>query len=417
MAEKAHCSGKRFDNGFGAAYQNVSIVAGARTPLGKVCGTLGTVNCTELGTIAGRAALERAKIDPATIDQLVFANVHPSSTDAVFLPRHIALQCGLREETPASLVQRICGSGIETISAAADQICGDRARAVLVGGTDSTTLTPTVSFGGRLGYGFGSSPGFEDLFFSALTDTYVKIPLAITAENLAHQYKLSRQEVDEFACRSQTLACEAIESGAMAEEIVVVKAGAGIRLNARTKEFARDETPRPGTTLEALEKLKPVFKEGGVQTAGNSSALADGAAALVVASAEEIERQGLEALGRIVAIGVCGVDPKVMGIGPVPAICIALELAGLSVDDIERWEINEAFGAQIVAVERALVIDREKLNVQGGAIALGHPLAATGARLSLSVLHQLRRLGGGHGIASACIGGGQGIALVVEVVA
>ncbi|MFQ5571837.1 MAG: thiolase family protein [Rhodothermales bacterium] len=415
MAEGSSLSGRRYDNGFGTSYRGVSVVAGARTPFGRISGSLAGVNATQLGTVVGKAAIERAKIDPETIDQLVFANVHPSSVDAVFLPRHITLRCGLRRHTPAMLVQRICGSGIETIATAADQICTARARAVLVGGADSTSLTPTVSFGGRDGYRFGASPGFKDLFFEALTDSFAGIPLAITAENLAEEYALSREEVDVYAARSQHEAARATETGILQEEIVPVIAGNGIRLNGRKKEFIRDETLRSTTTLQGLAGLPPVFKKDGVQTAGNSSALADGAAALVVAGDEEIERQGLSSLGRVVSVGVCGVDPEVMGIGPVPAIHIALEMAGLTVADIDCWEINEAFGAQIVAVEKALDLDREKLNVNGGAIAFGHPLAATGGRLSLTLLHELRRSGLRYGVASACIGGGQGIAMVFEV--
>jgi len=415
MADRAELTGRRFESGFGTRYQGVSVVAGARTPFGRISGTLSRVSATQLGIIAGSAALERAKIDPESIDQVIFSNVHPTSVDAVFLPRHIALHCGLRQETPAMLVQRICGSGIETISAAADNICTDRSSAVLVGGADSTSLTPTVAFGGRDGHAFGASPGFRDLFLDALVDSYAGIPLAITAENLAEEYALTREEVDAYACRSQTQAANASETGLLQDEIVPVQAGNGIRLGKRQKSFDADETLRAGTTVEGLTKLPAVFKKDGVQTAGNSSALADGGAAAVVAADTEIDRQGLSVLGRVVSVGVCGVDPKVMGIGPVPAVEIALEMAGLSKDDIDRWEINEAFGAQIVAVERALGLDRDKLNVNGGAIAFGHPLAATGGRLSLTLLYELRRQGLRYGVASACIGGGQGVAMVFEV--
>jgi len=415
MADNAELTGRRFETGFGMQYQGVSLVAGARTPFGRISGTLSRITATQLGTLAGRASLERAKIDPETVDQVIFANVHPTSVDAVFLPRHVALHCGLREETPAMLVQRICGSGIETISAAADQICTERSRAVLVGGADSTSLTPTVAFGGRDGHAFGASPGFRDLFLDALVDSYPGIPLAITAENLAEQYDVTREEVDVYACRSQTQATHATASGFFQDEIVPIHAGNGIRLGRRQKSIEEDEVLRSNTTLEGLAGLKAVFKQDGVQTAGNSSALADGGTASVVASDKEIERQGLPTLGRVVSVGVCGVDPKVMGIGPVPAVEIALEMAGLKRDDIDRWEINEAFGAQIVAVEKALGLDREKLNVNGGAIAFGHPLAATGGRLCLTLLYELRRQGMRYGVASACIGGGQGIAMVLEV--
>ncbi|MBI4532325.1 MAG: thiolase family protein [Candidatus Melainabacteria bacterium] len=414
--EKVSARSQRFYNGYGTAYNGIVVVAGARTPLGRVNGALARLNCTQMMRIAGLAALERAGIDRQTIDQVVFANAHPSSVDALFLPRHVALGLGLRQETPALLVQRICGSGIQVTSTAADEIVAGRARALLIGGADSTTRTPTVAFGGRMGYDFGQSPGFKDLFFEALTDSYIGQPLGITGENLAHQYQLSRHEVDQFAYESHTRAYRAVESGVFAQEIVSVRADKQVRLNTREKEFCKDETPRPDTSLEALAKLRPSFKEDGVQTAGNSCALADGAACLVVASCEEVSHQKLTALGRVVSVGVCGVDPNVMGIGPVPASKIALEMAGLKVPDIGRWEINEAFGAQVLACQKALGIERDKLNVNGGAIAFGHPLAATGVRLVLTLLYELARAGERYGVASACIGGGQGIAMVLEVV-
>lgn len=414
MSKNSSLTATRFPNGFGTLYEGIFVVGGARTALGKICGSLAKVNCTQLGFITGKAALERAKIELSTVDQVVFANAHPSSTDALFLPRHIALRCGLREETPALLVQRICGSGMQVIGTAADEIATSRARSVLIGGADSTTLTPTVAFGGRMGHDFGSNPPFRDLFLDALVDTYIGTPLGITAENLAVEFGISREETDKFAYESQKRASDAIRNGVFKEEIVSVKAGDGIKINSREKEFCIDETPRAETTLEGLAKLKPSFKENGVQTAGNSCALADGAASLVLASEEEVTRQGLKPLGRVVSVGVCGCDPKSMGIGPVPAAKIALQMAGLSVDKIDRWEINEAFGAQILAVMKALEIERGKLNVNGGAIAFGHPLACTGTRISLAVLHELRRSNLRYGVASACIGGGQGIAVVFE---
>ncbi len=413
---KAAARSQRFDNGFGASYEGIFVVAGARTPLGRINGALGRVNCTSMGRIVGSAALERARIDRAVIDQLIFANAHPSSVDALFLPRHVALGCQLRPETPALLVQRICGSGVQVLATAADEIAAGRARAVLAGGADSTTLTPTVSFGGRMGYDFGQSPGFKDLYLEALTDSYIGSPLGITAENLAVQYKLTREQVDQFAYESHTSARRAVDAGIFADEIVSVVADKQVRLNIKEKEFSQDETPRATTSLEALSKLRPAFKEDGVQTAGNSCALADGAAALVIAGGEEISRQNLPVLGRIVSVGVCGVEASVMGIGPVPASEIALSMAGLKVEDIGRWEINEAFGAQVLACQKALGIEREKLNVNGGAIAFGHPLAATGSRLAITVLHELARSRQRYGIASACIGGGQGIAMVLEAV-
>lgn len=413
-SKSVEAKSKRFTNGYGTAYNGIFAVAGARTPLGRIAGSLGRINCTQLGSIVAKAALERSKIDPESIDQLIFANAHPSSVDALFLPRHIALACGLREETPALLVQRICGSGIQVLASAADEIAGGRARNALVGGADSTTLTPTVSFSGRLGYDFGQGPSFKDLYFEALVDSRIGTPLGVTAENLAQKHNLKRDEVDKFAYESHTWARKAVDAGTFNDEIVAVKSDKHTRLNCREKEFGKDETPRQETSMEALSQLRPVFKDDGVQTAGNSCALADGAAALVIASQAEVESQKLAALGRIVSVGVCGVDPKVMGIGPVPSALIALEMAGLKVDDISRWEINEAFAAQVLACQKELGIRRERLNVNGGAIAFGHPLAATGSRLALTVLHELKRSGEKYGCVSACIGGGQGIAMVLE---
>ncbi|MBZ0187650.1 MAG: thiolase family protein, partial [Candidatus Obscuribacterales bacterium] len=307
---------KRFANGFGTKYSGIWVVAGARSPFGRVNGSLGKVNCTQLAQVVGNEALERSSIDRKTIDQVVFANVHPSSVDALFLPRHVVLGLGLKEETPALLVQRICGSGIQVVSTAADEIVAGRARAALVGGADSTTLTPTVQFGGRMGYDFGRSPGFKDLYFEALTDSYIGKPLGNTAEKLAEDYKITRQQVDQFAYESHSRARQAVDSGLLDEEIVPFESGGnGLKLKIRGKKIERDETPRSDISLESMSKLPAVFKKDGVQTAGNSCALADGAAALVIAGDDEVKKQGLKPLGRLVSVGVCGVDPSVMGIG------------------------------------------------------------------------------------------------------
>lgn len=407
-------SSRRFSDGYGTAYNGIWLVGGARTPLGKIKGSLANLNAKQLAVIAGRSALERAKVDKETVDEVVFANAHPSSCDALFLPRHVALETGLRTGVQALLVQRICGSGIQVLSTAADEIVAGRARTVLAGGSDTTTRTPAVAFSARMGFEFGSGPVLEDLFFKALIDTHIGTPLGVTGENLAAKYKISRDEVDEFAYESHTRARKSVDENLLADEIVAVKSDREFRLNG-AREFALDETPRRETTMEGLSALKPVFKENGVQTAGNSCALADGAGAFVVAGDDEVKRQNLSPVGRIVSIGVSGVEPAEMGIGPAPASRIALELAGLSADDIDRWEINEAFGAQVLACQKELSIDRERLNVNGGAIAFGHPLAATGVRLTLAVLRQLRECRGRYGVASACIGGGQGIAMIVEV--
>jgi acetyl-CoA C-acetyltransferase len=405
---------KRFPNGYGTAYDGIWLVNGARTPLGKIKGALSNLNAKQLGVLAAKAALERSAVDLDTVDEVVFANAHPSSCDALFLPRHLALEVGLSTETPALLVQRICGSGVQVLASAADQIVSGRARVVLAGGADTTSRTPTVSFSTRMGFAFGSGPVFEDLFFKALIDSHIGSPLGVTGENLATKHNISRDEVDEFAYESHTRARKAVDEDLLKDEIVPVKSHKGVRLSG-VSELVKDETPRKETCREALANLKPVFREDGVQTAGNSCALADGAGAFVVAGDDEVNRQRLSPIGRIVSVGVCGVEPAEMGIGPAPASEIALEMAHLSRGDIDLWEINEAFAAQVLACQKVLQIDRERLNVRGGAIAFGHPLAATGVRLTLTILRELKRSKGRYGVASACIGGGQGIAIVVEV--
>jgi acetyl-CoA C-acetyltransferase len=406
--------------GVGATYDGVVILGGKRTPFGAFCQALGRVNPIDLGIIAARAALAETGVPPEAIDQIVFANVAQSGTDAYYLPRHIGLYCGIPAERPALLVQRICGSGLEAIIHAAEQICLGKADIVLAGGAESMTLNPVAAYGLRLGHELGK-PGFVDTLWATLFDPAAGCTMGDTAENLAVKYGISREEIDVFAISSQEKYQRAKEAGFFAGEIAAVKAGAleapgvakrEVRLQPKVEEVSEDGNPRV-TTLEKLAKLPPVFRKDGVQTAGNSSGIVDGAAAVIVASEDAARKLGAAPLGRLLASASAGVAPEVMGIGPVPAVRLMLERSGMQLDGVDCIEVNEAFGAQCLAVAKELGVDLAKLNVNGGAIAIGHPLAATGTRLSLTLLRQLAASGGKCGIASACIGGGQGTALLL----
>jgi len=407
-------------DGIGATYDDIVILGGKRTPFGGFCKTLGRVNPTDLGILAGRAAIESAGIKPGDIDQIAFANVAQSAADAYYLPRHIGLYCGVPQERPAILVQRICGSGFEAIIHAAEQISLGKAQVVLAGGAENMTLNPLSSFGARLGHGLGNT-GFVDTLWESLLDPATGCTMGQTAENLAKQYGLKREEVDEFALASQERCFAANERGFFAGEISPVSGCVleteglkprKVQLPREVEQLSQDEHPRR-TSLDRLAKLPPVFAKDGVQTAGNSSGIVDGACAVVVASSAAAARLGVKPIGRILASASAGVPPEIMGIGPAPAIRKLYEISGTTQDMIDCYEINEAFGAQCLAVLRELELDHGKLNVNGGAIAIGHPLAATGTRLTLTLLMQLRDAQQSLGIASACIGGGQGTALLV----
>jgi acetyl-CoA acetyltransferase family protein len=393
----------------------IVFLSAVRTPFGTYGGSLRDVPVVDFTVHAARAAIERARIDAADIDATTFGNVLYTAADSIYFSRHVALKAGCRIDAPALTVNRLCGSGFQAIvNGAHDILLGD-AKVCLVGGADSMSQAPHVSRGLRWGVPLGKSPPLDDSLWEALRDTYVDLAMGETAENLAERYELSRGCVDEFALRSQQLAAEAWSSGAFRDEVV----GIPVR-NPKTRQtemFERDEHLRPSTTLEALGKLKPVFRETGVVTAGNASGIGDGAAALVISSSEFAKDRGLQPLGRLVSWGIAGVDPAVMGIGPVPAARIALKRSGLGLDDMDLIEVNEAFAPQACAVERELRIPREKLNTAGGAIALSHPLAASGARITAHLLHTLKAQGKRFGLGSACIGGGQGIALIVEATA
>jgi len=390
---------------------DIVLLEGVRTGFGAFGGSLKDLSATDLGVIAAKCALERAKVDPAWIDHTVFGNVVQTSADAIYLARHVGLKAGVPKEKPALVLNRLCGSGQEAIVTGARMILGGEADFVLAGGTESMSQAPHVVRGARWGIGFGATTQFEDMLWLALIDSYTGLPMAITAENLAEQYHITREEQDRFALLGQQRAKAAWDKGRMQEEVIPVPIK---DRKGNVTNFAKDESMRPESTPEGLAKLPARFKKDGTVTAGNASGIVDGAAAVVVTTMANAKERGLKPLGRLVSWGTAGVDPNVMGIGPAPAIRIALKKAGLTLADVDLVEVNEAFAAQVLAVVKELEIDMERFNVNGGAIAIGHPLGATGARLTLTLLYELRRRGKRYGVASMCIGGGQGIAAVVE---
>lgn len=395
--------------------QDIFFLSAVRTPFGTYGGSLRDVPVVDFTSHVARAAIERAGIDATDVDATTFGNVLYTAADSIYFSRHVSLKAGCRTESPALTVNRLCGSGFQAVVNGAEDILLGDARVCLVGGADSMSQAPHVARGIRWGVPLGKSAPLEDSLWEALRDTYVGLAMGETAENLAERYELSRKCVDEFALRSQLLAAEAWASGAFADEVVAIEVKNP--KTRKTETFARDEHMRPDTSLEGLARLKPVFRNTGVVTAGNASGIGDGAGAMIVAGEKFVSERGLKPLGRLVSWGIAGVDPAVMGIGPVPAAKIALSRAGLTLDDMDLIEVNEAFAPQACAVERELRIPREKLNTAGGAIALSHPLAASGARITAHLLHTLRAQGKRYGLGSACIGGGQGIALVVETTA
>ena len=395
-----------------AASGSVVFLSAVRTPFGTFGGKLNDFSPVDLAVHASKAAIERAGITATDVDQTIFGNVLYTTRDSIYFARHVSLKSGCRQETSALTLNRLCGSGFQAVVSGAQEILLGDAQLCLVGGAESMSQAPHVTRGLRWGTPLGKTPIMEDVLWEGLTDSYVGLGMAETAENLAERYKLDRGCVDEFALRSQQLSKAAWDEGVFDDEVVAVpipnpKTG-------KVDELAKDEHMRPDTSAEKLAALKPAFRKGGVVTAGNASGIGDGAAALVIASQEFARDRGLKPLGRLVSWGVAGVDPAVMGIGPVPASRAALAKAGLSIDDMDLIEVNEAFAAQTCAVERELSLPREKLNVHGGAIALSHPLAASGARITAHLLHGLRAQGKRYGLGTACIGGGQGIAVVIE---
>lgn len=388
---------------------DVFILGGKRTPMGEYVGGLKDVSAIDLGATAARAALETTGIAPEEIDHTVIGNALQTSGDAIYGARHVALKAGVPFERPALTVNRLCGSGIQSIISGAQMIQLGEARTTLVGGMESMSQAPHVIRGARSGFNLGEGK-LEDSLMVALLDTYCNTPMAGTAENLARKFEISREKQDEYALRSQKEAKRASDAGYLKEEIVPVE----VKTRKGTTLFSEDDHMRPETTLEGLAKLRPAFAKDGFVTAGNASGIVDGAAALVIAGEDYVKSRDLKPLGRIVSWAYAGVEPAIMGIGPVPATRMALEKAGLKLADMDLVEVNEAFAAQYLAVEQELGLDRSRTNVNGGAIALGHPLAATGTRLVLTLLNELQRRKARYGLATACIGGGQGIAIIVE---
>lgn len=392
--------------------QDIVFLSGVRTGFGSFGGALKDLSATDLGAVAAAAAIEKAGIAAADVDHVVVGNAMQTSADGAYISRHVGLKAGCRIETPALTVNRLCGSGFEAIVQGAQQILLGESRVVLAAGSESMSQAPHLLRGLRWGVKLGQSPPLEDLLWQGLTDALCGCPMGITAENLAVKYGISRAEVDAFALRSQRAAKAAWDAGWFADELCPVPIPN--RKTKQTEPWAADEHMRPETTPEGLAKLTPVFKKDGVVSAGNASGIADGAAACIVASRAFADERGLKPLGRLVSWGVAGVPPEIMGLGPAPAARQALERAGMTLDQMERVEVNEAFAAQYLAVEKELGLDRDKTNAEGGATAIGHPLGASGTRITVHLLHTLRRIGKRYGLGSACIGGGQGIAVIVE---
>src|SRR3954471_8058845 len=391
---------------------DIAIVDGVRTPMGRYCGKLKDFTAMELGAVAAKDVIERTGIDPKEFDHVVFGNAQQTSGDALYGARHVGLRAGLPIEVPALTVNRLCGSGMQSIVTAAQMIQLGESQIALAGGMESMSQAPHVIRGMRWGVGLGEGK-LEDSLMVALFDSYCGLAMANTAELYADQQGITREMQDEFALRSQKCADDAYKAGRIQEELVPVPLRN--RKGEPTGEmFTQDDHRRPETTIQNLEKLKPAFGKNGTVTAGNASGIVDGGAAVVMMKMDDAQKRGIKPLGRIVSWGIAGVDPKIMGSGPVPASRMALKKAGLSLDDIDLIEVNEAFAAQYLSVEKELGLDREKVNVNGGAIALGHPLGATGTRLVITVLYELRRRKKKYGLTTACIGGGQGIAMVVE---
>ncbi|MFA8438870.1 acetyl-CoA C-acetyltransferase [Pueribacillus sp. YX66] len=385
----------------------VYIVAGARTAFGSFGQAFKNVSATELGKTTAVEAMKRAKVEPSQIENVVYGNVIHSSTNAAYVPRHIALGAGISIETPAMAVNRLCGSGLQAVVSAAQSIKLGEANIALAGGTENMSQAPHADFKSRFGGVKLGALQLEDMLQSSLTDEFIGCGMGVTAENLAEKYKITRKDQDEYAALSHERA-EAARNK-FSEEIVPVE----ISSRKGTVIVDKDEHVKPNTTVETLAKLRPAFVKEGTVTAGNASGINDGAASLILANSKAIDHKQ-QRLAKIVSWGIAGVEPSIMGIGPVPASQMALKRANLTIDDIDLVEINEAFASQYIAVEKELRLDRNKTNVNGGAIALGHPIGASGARVLLTLAYELQRQGKRYGLASLCIGGGQGIAMIIE---
>ncbi|KAL7828537.1 hypothetical protein SRHO_G00321710 [Serrasalmus rhombeus] len=388
--------------------RGVFIVSAKRTPFGTYGGVLKDHSATDLAEHAAKAALAAGNVAPELVNSVIVGNVMQSSADAAYIARHVGLRCSVPVSVPALTVNRLCGSGFQSIINGAQEVCLKESEIVLCGGTESMSQAPYAVRNIRFGTKFGVDLKLEDTLWAGLTDLHIKTPMGVTAENLAEKYQITREDCDKYAYQTQQRWKAAHEAGYYNAEI------APIEVKAKKGKVAMtfDEHPRPQTTLEQMAKLPPVFKKGGTVTAANASGVSDGAAAVVIASEEAVREHKLAPLARLVAYHISGCDPSIMGIGPVPAITEALKKAGLTLKDMDLVEVNEAFAPQYLAVAKALGLDPEKTNVNGGAIALGHPLGASGSRITAHLVHELRRRGGKYAVGSACIGGGQGIAVL-----
>lgn len=388
--------------------EDIVILSGARTAFGAYGGGLASKTATELAAAATKGAMERGKVDPEKVDYVIVGNVLQTSKDAIYMSRHIALKCGMKMDTSGLIINQLCGSGVQAVVQAATLIQTGQAETVIAAGAEALSMTPYISWGVRWGARMGHMELWDGI---DIRDTICDKSMGETAEELQSRYQIARQEQDEFALRSQSLAKAAQDAGRLAEEIVGMDV---LDRKGKATIIDKDEHLRPGTTLEALAKLSPAFKKGGTVTPGNACGIVDGGAALVITSAKNAEKSGQAPLSRVVSWGVAGVEPAIMGIGPVAAVPKALEKAGLKLEQIDLIEVNEAFAVQYLACEKELKFDREKVNVNGGAIAIGHPFGATGGRLLLSISLELQRRKARYGLVSLCIGGGMGIAMVVE---
>jgi acetyl-CoA acyltransferase 2 len=392
--------------------EEIWFLSGKRTPFGTFGGALKDLSATDLAVESAKAAIAQAKISAEEIQHVIYGNVIQTAADAIYLPRHVGLKSGVPMGVGALGVNRLCGSGFQAFINAGEMMLTEQASVVLAGGTESMSQAPHVVRGARWGLQLGKGGQLEDMLWSSLTDSYTGAPMAITAENLAEQYKISQDEVDAYSVLSQQRFAAAQEGGRLKAELTTVE----IPSKKGPISFAKDEHNRPETDLEKLKKLPKVFKKDGVVHAGAASGICDGAGSAVMATRSWAEKKGVQPIGKLLNWASAGCDPRIMGIGPAPAIRKLLERADVKLSEIDLIEVNEAFAPQYLAVEKELGLPREKTNVDGGAIAVGHPLAASGARITLHLLYELKRRGARYGIGSACIGGGQGIAVLVEAV-
>lgn len=391
---------------------NVYLLEGARTPFTAFGGSFAQVDAVQLGTATAIEALKRANVSPEQVDHVIYGGVMTTGANSAYLARHIGLYAGVPQNIPALTLNRLCGSGLQSVVSGAQHILLGEADVVLAGGAENMSQSPYSNFTQRFSGAKMGDLKFVDMLTATLTDQYTGSGMGLTAEKLADQYSISREEQDAFATLSHTRAATARQEGKFAEEIVPVK----VKTRKGEIEISVDEHIKEDTTVETLGKLRPAFKQDGTVTAGNASGINDGAASVVIASEKFVQEQGAKPIARLISWGVAGVDPTIMGIGPVPAIKQALQRANLTVEQLDLVEVNEAFAAQYIAVEKELGLDREKTNVNGGALALGHPVGASGTRVLLSAAYELKRRGGRYAAVSLCIGGGQGIALIIEAV-